>query len=62
MTVEFDTPVRTQDADSKIFLDQHYDEGAWLSLHTKSGSMYAVLTKEQIGEMIRRLTLIAEAL
>lgn len=61
MLVEFDTPVQTNDRYEKVFVDA-YDDGVWLSLAIRAGSMHVTLSKEQAQEMIRRLTLIVEML
>lgn len=59
--IEFDSPIRTEDKSMMIFTDQN-DDGVWLSIHASHGTMHTTLTKEEAKEMIRRLTLIVEAL
>jgi len=48
-------------SNTKISVDQYFDEGVWLHLMTSSGTMYTTMTIDQAKQMIDALTQIVEA-
>ena len=50
----------TIDHSTKVSLDQ-FDDGVWLHILTRNGTMYTTMTIDQAKEMIEALTKIVEA-
>ena len=50
--LEFTINARDYD---RVFIDEHNGDQVWLSLATRSGSMFTVMTKEQAKELIDAL-------
>ena len=50
----------TIDFNTKINIDQ-YDDGVWLHMLTRNGTMYTTMSIENAKEMIEALTQIVEA-
>ena len=46
--------LNTRDND-RVFVDAYSEEAVWLSLATRGGSMFTVMTKEQAKELIDAL-------
>ena len=46
--------INTRDND-RVFVDAYSEEGVWLSLATRGGSMFTMMTKEQAKELIDAL-------
>ena len=49
------------DNHTKISLDEYFDEGVWLHLMTRNGTMYTMMTIDQAKQMIDALTQIVNA-
>ena len=46
--------IKSRDGD-RVFVDDHSEDGVWLSLSVRGGSAYTVMTKEQARELIAAL-------
>lgn len=55
MSLEF--TIEAQEDGERVFADK-YDDGVWLSIHIRRGSVSTVLTKAQAQELINALTAI----
>ena len=51
-TLDFSIKARDYD---RVFLEEYSEQRVWLSLATRSGSMFTVLSKEQAQELIAAL-------
>jgi hypothetical protein len=56
-TLEFKITI---DHSTKVSIDQ-FDDGVWLHILTRNGTMYTTMTIEHAKEMIEALTRIVEA-